>query len=225
MRVLGIETSTEVCGVCLLSENGMKVERSLVEARIHSEKLLTLVQEVFAEAQEELKDISAVAVSIGPGSFTGLRIGLSSAKGLCYALGKPLIIVPTFNAIAESARRSGSASSKLAIALDAKQGEYYIAEYSNTKGRYQCKGEVEVLPAARVKEILHSFGAGLMITDTEAVWKRELGNGVQFRNYREYCRAESVAHLGLEKFRAKDTADLASTEPMYLKDFVVKSTK
>jgi len=225
MTVLGIETSTEVCGVCLLSENGVKAERSLVEARIHSEKLLTLVQEVFAEAQQELKDISAVAVSIGPGSFTGLRIGLSSAKGLCYALGKPLIIVPTFDAIAESVRQSGSTSAKLAIALDAKQGEYYTAEYSGSNGRYRCNRKVEVLPVARVKEILQSFGAGLIVTDTEAIWKRELGNGVQFGNYREYCRAESVALLGLEKFRAKDTADLASTEPMYLKDFVVKAAK
>ncbi|MEX0737393.1 MAG: tRNA (adenosine(37)-N6)-threonylcarbamoyltransferase complex dimerization subunit type 1 TsaB, partial [Bacteroidota bacterium] len=80
-------------------DGGEYVERSLVESHIHSEKLLTLVQEVLAEAGVSLHQIDAVAVSLGPGSFTGLRIGLSTAKGLSYSLDRPLIAVPTFEAI------------------------------------------------------------------------------------------------------------------------------
>lgn len=99
MNLLGIETSTAACGVAVVSDGGMNVERSIVEAHIHSEKLLTLVRTVLGEAKIGLNEIDAVAVSIGPGSFTGLRIGLSSAKGLCYALEKPLLTVPTFDAI------------------------------------------------------------------------------------------------------------------------------
>jgi tRNA threonylcarbamoyl adenosine modification protein YeaZ len=82
--------------------NMMQAEKSLTETHIHSEKLLTLIQELCDEQKLKLSQLDGVAVSIGPGSFTGLRIGLSTAKGLCFALEKPLIAVPTFVSIAKS---------------------------------------------------------------------------------------------------------------------------
>ncbi|HEY4612537.1 MAG TPA: tRNA (adenosine(37)-N6)-threonylcarbamoyltransferase complex dimerization subunit type 1 TsaB [Bacteroidota bacterium] len=223
MTVLGIETSTEMCGVSLVSEDGLLAERSIVEAHIHSEKLLTLVQEVFAEATLTLYAIDAVAVSIGPGSFTGLRIGLSSAKGLCYALEKPIVAVPTFDAIAETVRRSGLKTTRLAIALDAKQGEFYTAAYSSRNGRFMNDGAVTVLALELVREHVHASGAAFIVTDRQQQLQDASDRSEQFGRLVDYCRASSVAQLGLEKLRAKEFANLASVEPMYLKDFVVRT--
>jgi tRNA threonylcarbamoyladenosine biosynthesis protein TsaB len=102
MTVLGIETSTAVCSVGLANDSGSCTEQSLVESHIHSEKLLTLVRGVCEDQKFALSQLDSVAISIGPGSFTGLRIGLSTAKGICYSLGIPLIAVPAFEAIADA---------------------------------------------------------------------------------------------------------------------------
>ena len=116
MNVLAIETSTARCGVALTLDRRTVVERSIIEAHIHSEKLLTLVKDVLTEARIGMDKLDGVAVSIGPGSFTGLRIGLSSAKGLCVALDKPLATVPTFDAIASNARALDPGGSDIVIA-------------------------------------------------------------------------------------------------------------
>ncbi len=129
MTVLGIETSTAVCSVGLVNESGMRIERSLVESHIHSEKLLTLIQDVCEDQKMALSKLDGVAISIGPGSFTGLRIGLSTAKGLCYVLGKPLVAVPTFEAIATCVCMSHPGCVRVIVCVDAKQGDYYFCVY------------------------------------------------------------------------------------------------
>ncbi len=101
MIILGLETSTAVCSVGLFRDGLPEIERSIRESHIHSEKLLSLVQEVIQAAGVSLDRVDAIAISIGPGSFTGLRIGLSTAKGLSFALDKPIVAVATFEAMAE----------------------------------------------------------------------------------------------------------------------------
>ncbi len=91
MKVLGIETATGVCGVAVVEEEALLAERWSSEQHIHSERIVRSVQVVLSESHLELHEVDGIAVSIGPGSFTGLRIGLSAAKGLCYASGKPLV--------------------------------------------------------------------------------------------------------------------------------------
>ncbi|MCI0708323.1 MAG: tRNA (adenosine(37)-N6)-threonylcarbamoyltransferase complex dimerization subunit type 1 TsaB [Ignavibacteriae bacterium] len=225
MIVLGLETSTEVCGVCLLSDSGVLAERSMIEARVHSEKLLTLVREVFLEARIEMHDIAGVSVSIGPGSFTGLRIGLSSAKGLCYSLDKLLVAVSTFDAVIETVVSSKSSASKVAVVLDAKQGEHYIGTYLTQGNKVQSVGKLQVLATAQSARRMRSESVEFIVTDSREVWEKELDKKVQFGSFTEYCRAEAVARLGLKKIHAKDVADLAAVEPMYLKDFVVKAAR
>ncbi len=90
MTILGLETSTAVCSVGLYREDKHDVEVSLRESHIHSEKLLTIVQQALRSGETTLEQLDAIAVSIGPGSFTGLRIGLSTAKGLSFALDTPV---------------------------------------------------------------------------------------------------------------------------------------
>ena len=120
MIVLGIETSTEVCAVGLANDDGAYAERALVESHIHSEKLLTLITEILEQQHTQLSELDAISVSIGPGSFTGLRIGLSTAKGLCFALGKPLVIVPTLEAMAMAVRSRNQARRRAAAVSTAR---------------------------------------------------------------------------------------------------------
>jgi tRNA threonylcarbamoyladenosine biosynthesis protein TsaB len=219
MIVLGLETSTAACGAALASDEGWCVEKVLVEAHIHSEQLLRLVSNVLSEATLSLDALDAVAVSIGPGSFTGLRISVSSAKGLCVALEKPMVTVPTFDAIAATAASHMADHDRLLIAVDAKRNDYYTAIYSSGKSGFVIEQAVRVLNESGVQELLQQIPNALVVTDQVERF-RQLGSGTVLP-LSEYCRASSVATIGLKKVRAKEFADPTSTEPMYLKEFVV----
>ena len=217
MIVLGIETSTAVCGVGLFIENGAEIDRSLVESHIHSEKLLTLLQEVVAGEQLSLNDIDAVAVSIGPGSFTGLRIGLSTAKGLCYAIGKPLLAVPTFEAIAEATRQANPTAGRVLILVDAKKDEYYCGRYEDEES-----GSVDVRSLTEVLPVSDSWPNVVIVTDRVDIVKSAAGDAALVLDVHQFCRASIVARLGYRKALCKEFADVATLEPMYLKDFIVQ---
>jgi tRNA threonylcarbamoyladenosine biosynthesis protein TsaB len=132
MMILSIETATELCGTALIHKGECIVQKSVAEKNIHSERLLVLIDEVLKQAQIEVKALDGIAVSIGPGSFTGLRIGLSAAKGLAYAQSLPLLAVPTLDSIAEEAVRMNAAKEGDVICalIDAKRDEAYYAFYT-----------------------------------------------------------------------------------------------
>jgi tRNA threonylcarbamoyladenosine biosynthesis protein TsaB len=213
--VLGIETSTEVCAVGLANDDGVLAECALIESHIHSEKLLTLISEVLQQQQVKLNELDAIAISIGPGSFTGLRIGLSTAKGLCYALGKPLVAVPTFEAMALSACTMHQEINRLLVCLDAKQGDNYIAGYEKNGN-----GVVEWLPLSMVKKSyadeLLAQNNGFVITDRKDVNHADA-------NALNYAKGSMVAFCGIGRAHKKIFSDITSVEPMYLKDFVVNT--
>ena len=222
MIVLGIETSTALCAAGLFIEGKGEIERSLLESHVHSEKLLTLVQEVLAEASLSLHDLDAVAVSSGPGSFTGLRIGFSTAKGLCYGSRRPLVTVPTFEAIADAASMQTSEDSEILVMLDAKKGEFYIGRFERSKDGVRCLGKVMVLPLREALSQVRRAETRLIITDNVASLKDEATERRSVADVHQFCRASVVARLGCRKAAAKEFADLASVEPSYLKDFVVR---
>lgn len=222
MRILGLETATSVCSVGIHDDGGEKAEKHLRDPRIHSERILTLVDEVLRTAGVGFGNLDAIAVSRGPGSFTGLRIGYSTAKGLCYATGLPLVEVSTFDAIATAASIAVPTAGNILVALDAKKGDFYFAVYESRAGRITNPGEVKVGPVA----VSGSAGnAELIITDREDVLRPMAGAGADIRPVDDFCRGNVVATLGGERFRAGFVADLAACEPAYLKDFVVKGTR
>jgi len=222
MRILGLETATSVCSVGLYREREEEVEKHLRDPRIHSERILTLVDEVLRVARTGFDNLDAIAVSRGPGSFTGLRIGYSTAKGLCYATGLPLVEVPTFDAIATAASIAVPAAGNILVALDAKKGDFYFAVYEFRAGRMAKPGEAKVGPVV----VGRSPGnTELIITDREDVLRPMAGSGADIRPVHDFCRGDIVAALGAERFRAGFVADLAACEPAYLKDFVVKGTR
>jgi tRNA threonylcarbamoyladenosine biosynthesis protein TsaB len=219
--VLGIETSTETCSVGLAGDFGVPVERSIVESRIHSEKLLTLVQAVCAGQKLKLSQLDGVAVSIGPGSFTGLRIGLSSAKGLCYALQKPLAAVPTFEAVATAVCTSHPESVRIVVCVDAKQGEYYIGVYEKNGTTVKVWVPVQRKTLDEAVTLANTANATLVTDRTEEAEKIAGDDGL-VRNILPYCRGGIVASLGYGRLKADETVDIGSIEPYYLKDFIVQ---
>ena len=126
--ILNIETATKTCSVALAQDGKLL---SLVEEhdiQSHASKLTLFIKEVFAKANRSLEELDAIAVSIGPGSYTGLRIGLSTSKGLCYALNKPLITVDTLLALAYGMRKVHPDKDAFYIPnMDARRNEVYYA--------------------------------------------------------------------------------------------------
>jgi tRNA threonylcarbamoyladenosine biosynthesis protein TsaB len=205
-----------------MNERGFSVERSLIDPHIHSEKLLTLIGDVLKRSELSPQNIDAVAVSLGPGSFTGLRIGLSTAKGLCYSLDRPLIAVPTFDSVARLAWEDKMDSDRITVALDAKQGEFYIATQERKEKGNPLQAVIRVLGTDDVRARESSGGPSTWITDrTDVVLSAGLPPS-RVLDYILFCGGKTVAGIGLEKYRRQEFADLPSVEPMYLKAFIVK---
>jgi tRNA threonylcarbamoyladenosine biosynthesis protein TsaB len=221
MTILGIETSTAVCSVGLANEFDVQAERSIVETHIHSEKLLTLIQALCDEQKIKLSQLDGVAVSIGPGSFTGLRIGLSTAKGLCFALEKPLIAVPTFLSIAKSVTLSHPKCPRIVVCIDAKQREYYIGVYEHDNGTVR-----EVL-AVRIGSLSSMLAAAstktVIVTDSTREVKAVSGDSLLIEEVLSYCRGDVIAHMAMSIKNSGKINLWEQLEPMYLKDFVVRT--
>ena len=221
MNILGLETSTAVCSVGVFREGAQGIERSLRESHIHSEKLLTLIQEVVQEAGIGLKQLDTIAVSIGPGSFTGLRIGLSAAKGLSYALDKPIVAVPTFEAIAESARLSAPAAGMIVVLIDAKKDEWYLGRFVTSDGITRSLHPVEIRSLTEVAALMKEEKSALVLTDKVDLLSRALDIGGRIEDVHTYCRGDVVASVALSRVLKHQFDDASVLEPTYLKDFVV----
>jgi len=232
MIILGIETSTAVCSVGLARLSSMsiggqvngydvKMEKSLFESHIHSEKLLTLIQELCDEQKLNLSQLDGVAVSIGPGSFTGLRIGLSTTKGLCFALEKPLIAVPTFVSIAKSVIMAHPKCTRVILCIDAKQREYYIGAYEQFNGNIQ---EVLTVQIGSISSALKSLSQNtIVVTDHIDEVKAESADSIIVEKVFPYCRGDVIARIAIEQWNTKDMRSWEQLEPMYLKDFIVRT--
>ena len=221
MTILGLETSTAVCSVGLFREKKPGIEMSLRESHIHSEKLLTLIQEVLRAEETTLQQLDAIAVSIGPGSFTGLRIGLSTAKGLSFALEKPIIAISTFEAIAEAGRRKHPEASSVLVLIDAKKDEWYVGRFLATEEKMEESGGVEIKV---LREALSAAKSStLVLTDSVEVVRQQLKENLAVEDALLCCRGDIVALLGERKALKQEFADVANLEPMYLKDFVVRT--
>ena len=222
MNILGLETSSIVCSVGLTNERGFTVERSLIDPHIHSEKLLTLIADVLRQSELSVQNIDAVAVSCGPGSFTGLRIGMSTAKGICYSLDRPLIAVPTFDSVARLFWEDNPASTRVTIALDAKQGEFYVAGQERTERGNPLRAVIGTLSSDEVRAKESNGNGPTWITDRTDVMLNAGCSPSRVLDYVLFCGGKTVAAIGLDRFRRQEFADLASVEPMYLKEFIVK---
>jgi tRNA threonylcarbamoyladenosine biosynthesis protein TsaB len=162
MRVLGIETSGDVTGVAIVDEKGVLAESSFRHAMQLSRFLLPRTQEVLALAGLTMSDLDGIAVSLGPGSFTGLRIGVTTAKALAYAANLPIIGVPTLEALALETPAPGGAL--VAALMSASSADVFAALYQWSAGRLEPRAEELMLPAAELAQRLARTPLDVVLT-------------------------------------------------------------
>jgi tRNA threonylcarbamoyladenosine biosynthesis protein TsaB len=223
MTILCLETSTKSCSVAL-GENGklLSLKESVDEKHSHAENLTLYIEAVCKQAKINLKEVDAIAVSKGPGSFTGLRIGVSAAKGLCYALDKPLIAINSLQAMAASyiSQKPEARSQKPLFCpmIDARRMEVYCAVYDEQLNEIK-KTSADIIDESSFADLLkqnkiYFFGDGsskcrITITHPNAVFIEGIDPSAQF-----------MLPLAEKLFAEKKFEDVAYFEPFYLKDFV-----
>lgn len=217
--IVHIETATKKCSVALAQNGQLLAQKQIAEEQFnHAEKLHQFITEVLQTQQKTFTDLQAVSVSMGPGSYTGLRIGVSAAKGLCYALEIPLIAVNTLEILA----RSISISDGLIIPMiDARRMEVYTAvyssEYKELSPTHALVVEADSLDELSTKQTIHLLGDGAQKT------KNILNpHNVIYHDEKIYPSAEDMITLSYEKYLQQAFEDVAYFEPYYLKDFLVK---
>lgn len=232
MKVLGIETATTVCAAAVASDGTIAAESWLDHRNVHAEKLLGLIDTVLLQSKRSLSALDGIAVSIGPGSFTGLRIGLSVAKGLVYATGTPLLAVPTLQALAQKAVDAGAVPTSGCVLpmLDARRDEVYCQLFSvNNNDIAPIWDERDVTLADLLREL---GDRDVTVTgDAHQKLSRELGTRSPARTSRirfvdaavARCSAGTVALLGERLLQQGRVEDPAALEPRYIKEFFFKA--
>ena len=228
--ILSIETGTDVCSVALANDGELMALRESDEGRDHAKKVALFVDELLRETGVQPDDLDAIAVGKGPGSYTGLRIGVSFAKGMCYALNIPLIAVGSLDALTEVAREDYDAGildieeeewakAKLCPLVDARRMEVY-AEVFDNEGKALTDVVAEVVTEDSFKEWRKDkfviFGNG-------AKKCTELLSDAIFVDIAPSARG--IVRLAEESFKAQKFEDLAYFEPFYLKEFLVIPSK
>ena len=209
--ILHLETATKVCSVAI-SNNGtvISIKETVSDGYTHSESLTLFIQDVLNQAQLELADLSAVSVSAGPGSYTGLRIGLSTAKGLCFALNIPLIAIDTLTAL-KNVMPSGEMP--VIPMLDARRMEVYAQVY-DAQGQTLQELDAIVL----TEDSFSDFEPFIVLGDGAAKCKEMWRHRTITWKENVLCSAKGQASIAYEKFQKKEFENLAYFSPIYLKD-------
>lgn len=218
MRVLGIETSGDVTGVAVVDEKGVLAELSFRHALQLSRYLLPRTQEVLALAGLSATELDGVAVSIGPGSFTGLRIGVTAAKTLAYAAGIPIIGVPTLEALA--LETPAPASALVASLMSASSTDVFAALYQWSAGRLEPRAEELMLPAAELSQRLARTPLDVVMTGVIGP-HRELfaatGGRLSLATEDHTPRPATIAAYGRKKLLTGETEPVHALAPRYLR--------
>lgn len=227
---LALETSTKNCSVALANDQGklLAERREVGEQYIHSEKLHLFIRDVLEEAQLAVRDLRAVAVGRGPGSYTGLRIGTAAVKGLCWAHQLPLYAVSGLDLLAIQVRKEQPSwladPDWLIPMLDARRQEVYRAIY-DAQGHQKAPIAAEVMEANSL-EAYRQSGRKIHLLGDGAAKFRSLFSfpDVQFHPER-YPEASTLAIFVAGNYKRLTVEDTAYYEPFYLKDFIAKKAK
>lgn len=219
--ILSIETATTNCSVSI-SKKGktLVLKEDNNNNYSHAERLHIYIDAVLKEAKISKNDIDAVAVSKGPGSYTGLRIGVSAAKGLCFALDKPLISIPTLDALAHQVKIDNGV---IVSMLDARRMEVYSAIYDSNYNQIRDT-QAQILNEKSFEDYLEK-GSVYFIGNGVEKTKKLINhpNAIFIKN--KLPSANDMSLLAFNKYKISDTEDVAYFEPYYLKDFVALKPK
>ena len=217
--ILNIETATKNCSVSLAKNGETVLFKEIAEQGYsHAEKLHVFIEEIVKEANVNFSEIKAVAVSKGPGSYTGLRIGVSAAKGLCYALQIPLISIDTMQVLAKKAVVDGL----IVPMIDARRMEVYSAIFDKNYNKIKDV-EAEILTENSYQDFDQTV---YFVGDCQEKCKTVLTKpNFHFVPESIFPSANEMSVFSFEKFLNKDFEDVAYFEPFYLKDFMVMKKK
>ena len=229
--ILSIETGTDICSVALANDGELMALRESDEGRDHAKKVALFVDELLKETGVQPTDLDAIAIGKGPGSYTGLRIGVSFAKGMCYALNIPLIAVGSLDALTEVAREDYDAgildiedaewaNANLCPMVDARRMEVY-SQIFNTEGSAQSEVVAEVVTEESYREWRND--RTFIIFGNGAKKCTEVLADAKFVSVAPSARG--IVRLAEEAFTAGKFEDLAYFEPFYLKEFLVIPSK
>ncbi|GAB4397836.1 MAG: tRNA (adenosine(37)-N6)-threonylcarbamoyltransferase complex dimerization subunit type 1 TsaB [Microscillaceae bacterium] len=221
--ILSLETATSVCSVSLHRKGVLCSEVSLFVGQSHSVMLHPMIDQVLTFSQESFASLSAVAISKGPGSYTGLRIGTSTAKGLCYALDLPLLAVNTLEAMARAMQAWQSRPIWLCPMIDARRMEVYCALYDEN-GQCISPTEARIIDESSFEEYLFRQDI-LFFGDGAAKCQPHLSHQPRAHFQKDfYPQARAVGQLAEAQWQAGEFMDVAYFEPYYLKDFINQAT-
>jgi tRNA threonylcarbamoyladenosine biosynthesis protein TsaB len=222
-RILNIDTSGENAFVCIGEGDNVLSVLFNENQKDHAAFLQDAVKIVCVESNTSLEEISAISVTSGPGSYTGLRVGLASAKGLCYALNKPLIMLNTLKLLAVSAlMKDEHTNSLLCPMIDARRMEVFTALYN--------KQLENIMPAAAM--ILEASSFEIVLQENDVLF---FGSGST--KWKSICTSpkahfsvvnllpDAANRLSMEAFSRADFAEVAYSEPFYLKEFQTVTSK
>ena len=214
--ILNIETATKNCSVAIAKSGQIVVCKEMAEEGYsHAEKLHVFIEQVLNDAGIGFKDLAAVAVSQGPGSYTGLRIGVSAAKGLCFALDIPLIAVDTLATLAAQAKINDGV---VIPVIDARRMEVYSAIFDSDNHKIR-EVAAEIITEDSFQNLSDTvYFVGDCLEKCKTVLKKD---NFIFLDTIVFPSANEMAVLSFEKFKKEDTVDVAYFEPYYLKDFMI----
>lgn len=221
--ILNIETATKNCSVSLSDGNRLlALEELATDKYSHAEKLHLFIDGVFKKTKLSPEEIAAVAVSKGPGSFTGLRIGVATAKGLCTALDKPLIAVDTLKTLAKSIKKVGQ-DTLIVPVLDAKRMEVYSAVFDSTYKQIRPI-EAEIIDTNSFRDYLDNYKLVFLGDGAEKCAGAITHKNASFLSgYLPSAKEMPVS--AYEKYQQGAFEDVAYFEPFYLKDFLTGAKK
>ncbi|WP_343487529.1 tRNA (adenosine(37)-N6)-threonylcarbamoyltransferase complex dimerization subunit type 1 TsaB [Allomuricauda sp. d1] len=222
-KILCIESATTNCSVCIATDGKViSIKEENTPNYSHSEQLHVFIENVLKEADLAFSDMDAIAVSKGPGSYTGLRIGVSAAKGLCFALDVPLISIPTLESMAHQVVLE--VSEVIIPVLDARRMEVYSCVFDENHQEIR-ETKAEIIDSGSFKEF-SSYSKVFLAGNGAEKCQEVLPDDSNFVfDTSIYPSAKEMAPLAQKKFEAGQFENVAYFEPYYLKDFVLQKKK
>lgn len=222
--ILQIDTATEVCSVSLSLDGQVIDQIDAAEPNLHATKLTLFIDELLQRTNITYAQLAAIAVSKGPGSYTGLRIGVSTAKGLCYALDIPSLAINTLESMYRGFTKSSIQSEVIYVPmLDARRMEVYMMVF-NGQGKVVEETKAEIIDADTFSDYpnyqLHLFGSGAAKLKDLLADQSNIAIDTTYRHSSAYLSAAAF-----EKYTNQEFEDLIYFEPYYLKEFIATTPK
>lgn len=214
--LLHLETSAEFCSVCLSKGTTLLAQRNATERFVHAATITVFIEACVKEAGISLAELDAIAVSMGPGSYTGLRIGLSAAKGICYALDKPILAIDTLQALAGAAYKENPQEEAIYLPMiDARRMEVYTATFNHQQKRQTATQAIVLTNTSLINLINNNKKVVVCGNGAEKAKEVLLSEHIDFQPL--ISQADHMIPLALEAWNSQQFADLAYCAPWYFK--------